>query len=200
MRVRLALLLALCGPIAAVSPALAQGQIGSDGERFLKAVREQDAETVIELVDTRGPTVINYRGYGEEAALHLVTRARQANWIHYLVGKGGDPNIRGKEGETALMIAARIGFDEGARRLLASGARVDEANRLGETALIIAVRQRQPLVVRMLLEAGANPDKADHAAGYSARDYARRDTRSPELLKLIDTVKAKGKAVGPTRN
>ena len=50
----------------------------------------------------------------------------------------------------------------------------------------------------MLLQAGANPDKADHFAGYSARDYARRDTRSRELLKLIETVKStKAKVAGP---
>ena len=56
-------------------------------------------------------------------------------------------------------------------------------------------------MVELLLEAGANPDKADHSAGYSARDYAKRDTRSRELLKLIETVKStKRKVVGPKIN
>jgi uncharacterized protein len=64
----------------------------------------------------------------------------------------------------------------------------------------VAVQQRQAAIVRMLLEAGANPDLADHASGYSARDYAKRDRRSTEMLKLIETVKVQRKAaVGPTR-
>jgi hypothetical protein len=53
----------------------------------------------------------------------------------------------------------------------------------------------------LLLKAGADPDKADHAAGYSARDYAKRDTRNPGILRLIDTVKSTKKAVaGPNIN
>jgi uncharacterized protein len=81
------------------------------------------------------------------------------------------------------------------------GARVDATNRRGETALIIAVQQRQPRVVELLLKAGANPDKGDHAAGLSAREYAKRDTRNPGLLKLIETIKSTKKQVaGPTLN
>ena len=53
---------------------------------------------------------------------------------------------------------------------------------MGETALIVAVQQRQPRCVKLLLRSGANPDKTDHAAGYSARDYAKRDTRNREML------------------
>ena len=65
--------------------------------------------------------------------------------------------------------------------------------------LIVAVQQRQPQTVRLLLEAGADPNKADHAAGYSARDYAKQDRRTTELLKLIDTVKPTRKAsMGPS--
>ena len=78
-----------------------------------------------------------------------------------------------------------------------AGALVDKANRLGETALIVAVQQRQPAIVSTLLKLGANPDKTDHAAGYSARDYAKRDTRSRELLKLIETVKSQKARIAP---
>ena len=74
---------------------------------------------------------------------------------------------------------------------------VDKTNRLGETALIVAVQQRQPAIVSTLLKLGANPDKTDHAAGYSARDYAKRDTRSRELLKLIETVKSQKARIAP---
>jgi ankyrin repeat protein len=69
------------------------------------------------------------------------------------------------------------------------GAKVDAANRAGETALIVAVQHRQIPIVRDLLEAGADPDKTDSVAGYSARDYAKRDNRTPALLKLIEAKK-----------
>jgi hypothetical protein len=44
-------------------------------------------------------------------------------------------------------------------------------------------------IVRSLLNAGADPDKTDSVAGYSARDYAKRDSRTPQLLKLIEAKK-----------
>ncbi|MDP9086938.1 MAG: ankyrin repeat domain-containing protein, partial [Pseudomonadota bacterium] len=57
---------------------------------------------------------------------------------------------------------------------------------------------RQASLVRLLLENGANPDKKDTAAGYSARDYARRDSRSTELTKVIESVKPTRKIIsGP---
>jgi len=53
------------------------------------------------------------------------------------------------------------------------------------------VQQRQVPIVRRLLAAGANPDKTDSAAGYSARDYAARDSRASDILKLIEAKKPK---------
>ena len=84
--------------------------------------------------------------------------------------------------------------------MLMKRAQVDKTNKLGETALIVAVQQRQAAIVRMLLEAGADPDKQDHASGYTAREYAKRDNRTTEMLKLIETVKStKPKTVGPVK-
>ena len=60
----------------------------------------------------------------------------------------------------------------------------------GETALIIAVQARNARAVRALLDAGADPDKNDYA-GYSARDYAKRDTRSRQMADLIEAKKPK---------
>ena len=194
--VRLAGLALVLGALAA--PLSAQYG-GSDGEAFIKAVRDDEPAKAIELINASGSTVTNYRGYGGEAALHIVARRRDGTWLGYLVSKGADPDIGDKNGDTALIIVSRIGYDEGARTLLAHGAKVDHPNKLGETPLIVAVQQRQARTVRLLLEAGANPDKADHAAGYSARDYAKRDTRSTELLRLIETVKPTSKtSIGPT--
>ena len=174
---------------------------GSEGEAFLTAVRESDGAKVTSVVEAPGSRMVNYRGMDGNAALHIVTRGRQPNWVAYLLSKGADPDITDAKGDTALILAARSGFAEGAARLIAAKAQVDKTNRLGETALIVAVQARQPAIVKMLLEAGADPDKQDFAAGYSARDYARRDTRSREFLQLIESAKSKKvTAAGPARS
>lgn len=189
---RLAALALVLG--ASTKPLMAQMASGSDSEAFLEAARKADGAKAMELIESRGSTVLNYRGYGGDAALHIIARRRDGEWLAFMISKGADPNIGDAKGDTPLILVSRIGYMEGARTLLAMGAKVDTANKLGETPLIIAVQQRQPQTVRLLLEAGANPDKADHAAGYSARDYAKRDTRSGELLRLIESIKSKQKA------
>lgn len=183
----------------ASAPALAQMD-GSDGDAFIAAMKEGDSGKAVELMEKSGSTVINYRGSDGTSGLHIAMRRRVANWVGYLVSNGADPNLADKNGDTPLIIGARLGFSEGVARLLRARAMVDKPNRLGETPLIVAAQGRNAGIVKMLLEAGANPDKADHAAGYSARDYAKRDTRSTDLLRLMDSVKPKKQTVvGPVR-
>jgi ankyrin repeat protein len=183
----------------ASAPAVAQLS-GSDGEAFVAAMREGEASKAIDLLQKPGSTVVNYRGGDGDAALHIAMHKRNANWVGFLLARDADPNLGDKNGDTPLILAARVGFTEGVARVLMYRPQVDKTNRLGETALVIAVQQRQSSIVKMLLEAGADPDKADHASGLSARDYAKRDTRSKEILNLIETVKAKKAAtVGPVK-
>lgn len=181
-------------------PGMAQGN-ASEGEVFLKAVAEKDGAKAVPMLENAGSRVVNYRGYKGDTALHIATRNRENDWVGFLISKGADPNIGDAQGDTPLIIAARMGYEEAATWMLQRAARVDVANRKGETALIVSVQARQRRLVEMLLKAGANPDKADHAAGYSARDYAKRDTRSRDILKLIETVKStKAKVAGPKIN
>ena len=178
------------------------GMNASEGETFLNAVKDGDANKAVELANQPGSRVASYRGYSGDTALHIVTRKRELNWVGFLLNKGADPNIGDLKGETPLMIASSIGFEEAAAAMVRRGAKVDQVNRQGETALTRAVQARQPRVVELLLRAGANPDKPDHVTGYTARDYAKRDTRNPQLLKLIETVKpaAKKPVAGPVIN
>ena len=181
-------------------PVTAQSN-ASEGEAFLKAVEDKDGGKAVPMLDNPASRVVNYRGYKGDTALHIATRNRESDWVGFLINKGADPNIGDAQGDSPLIVAARIGYEEAATWMLERGAQVDLANRRGETALIVAVQQRQRRLVELLLRAGANPDKADHAAGYSARDYAKRDTRSRELLKLIETVKSsRAKVAGPKIN
>jgi ankyrin repeat protein len=107
-----------------------------------------------------------------------------------LLNRGADPNLGGKGGDTPLIVAARVGYLDAAEQLLLRKAKVNLPNRKGETALIAAVQQRRRDVVKLLLEYGADPDRTDNVAGLSARDYAKRDTRSRDILALIESAKA----------
>ncbi|MEO8546874.1 MAG: ankyrin repeat domain-containing protein [Sphingomicrobium sp.] len=175
------------------TPAGAQGlAYGGDGEAFVKAVRERDGDKALELLRARS-TVLNARDTKGETGLIVAIAQRDDTWAGYLLKEGADPNLPARNGDTPLIVAARVGFLEAAQWLIGLGAKVDTDNRMGETPLIIAVQQRQVPIVKLLLEFGANPDKADSAAGYSARDYAKRDNRGGELLRLIEASKPKPK-------
>ena len=168
----------------------AQGaMLGESGEAFVRAVRERDGAKVEALLADAGPTLINARDVNGDTALMIAVGRRDNTWTAFLLSNGADPNLANRRGETPLIAAARIGFLQGAEWLISRKARVDEANKMGETALIVAVQARHAPLVRLLISKGANPDKTDNAAGYSARDYAKRDSRNPELLRLIEAAK-----------
>ena len=199
MKAGLALALAVM-PVSLAAQGL--GPNASEGEAFLNAVKDGDANKALELANQPGSRVASYRGYSGDTALHIVTRKRELQWVGFLLNRGADPNMGDAKGDTPLIVAAGIGFEEAGAYLLSMGAKVDAINRRGETALAIAVQQRHPRMVELLLRAGANPDKPDRVSGYTPREYAKRDSRNPQLLKLIETVKptAKKATAGPSIN
>lgn len=176
------------------APAGGQGQGGFDGLSFVEAVRKSDGDKATQLLSSHPPGLVNSRGGDGQTALILAISRSDETWTAFLINKGADPNLSGKGGDTPLIAAARVGFESAVEWLLSSHAKVDLANRMGETPLIIAVQQRQPRIVQLLLKAGANPDKTDAAAGYSARDYASRDPRARDIVRMIDTAKPKAAA------
>ncbi|MGI8611648.1 MAG: ankyrin repeat domain-containing protein [Sphingomicrobium sp.] len=172
------------------APAGAQSS-GFDGQKFVQAVRDRDGNEAMELLRARGPAIMNARDEKGETALIVAISRRDEEWAMFLLSERADPNLAARNGDTPLIAAARVGFGGGAATLVELGAKVDAVNRMGETALIVAVQQRQAAIVRLLLGAGADPDRTDSAAGLSARDYAKRDTRTREILKLIEARKPK---------
>ena len=185
--------------LALLAGAPAAAQQYSDTYTFLKAVKERDGEKVTSLVSVPGTTVVNAddRVSGDRA-VHIVARERDHTWLAFLISKGARVDAHNKAGETPLTIAATLGWTEGAQLLLTQGAAVDLANGRGETPLILAVRRRDLPMVRLLLNRGANPKKTDSAAGYSAIDYAKQDTRSAAILKLLEAPPKPAKpAAGP---
>ncbi len=179
-------------------PAFAQF---SESYNFLKAVRERDGAKATEIVSNPASTAINARdGDSGEGALHMLVRGRDLNWLVFLLARGARPDLQDNQGNTPLIVAAQIGWAEGAEQLSARGSAVDQPNGRGETPLILAVQRRDLHLVRMLLGQGADPNRTDSVAGYSALDYAPRDTRAAPILRLIEAPRAAPQqAYGPQR-
>jgi len=173
---------------AGTAPAIAQSV--DSGTAFIQAVKSRDGNKASELLDSH-PNVVDAKDDNGDTALIVAIARGDEDYTAFLLNKGADPNTAGHAGNTPLITAARAGFDLAVDWLIGQGAKVDTANRTGETPLIVAVQQRQVPIVRTLLTAGANPDKTDNAAGYSARDYAQRDNRARDILKLIEAKKPK---------
>jgi len=186
----LAFVLLAAGSLVA-SPAIAQQ--GTPGNEFIEAVKKRDGDKAIAALQAHPNGIVDTKDGDGNTGLIIAIARTDETWTGYLLNNGADPNLGGKGGDTPLIAAARVGFQQAVEWLLSMGAKVDAANRMGETPLIIAVQQREIPIIRKLLEAGANPDKTDSAAGYSARDYAARDTRSREILKMIEDKKPKAK-------
>jgi len=189
----------LFAAILAVVAVPAFGQF-SESYNFLKAVRERDGNKVSEIVSNPSSTAINARDHGSgEGALHLLVRGRDLNWLNYLMSRGARPDLQDNQGNTPLILAAQIGWSEGAQALLGRRASVNLPNGRGETPLIIAVQRRDVALVRLLMNAGADPRRTDSVAGYSALDYARRDTRAAAIMRILEAPRQTQQAVGPPR-
>jgi ankyrin repeat protein len=184
--------------LLASAPAIAQVDV-NQGAALIKALRESQGSAARALVEEHGRPIVNYREPKGDSALHVVVRGRNSDWTGYLLSKGADPNLAGRDGDTPLIEAARMGWRPGILRLVAAKADVNKPNRRGETPLIAAVQHRQVEAVSLLLRAGADPDRKDYSTGFSARDHARRETRVPQLRQLIDTVKPAARTAGPPR-
>lgn len=181
---RLAFLFA-CVATAAALPGPAQAQFRG-GYAFLQAVEARDGTKATEALQDDS-TLINSRHPDRgETALAIVAKRRDTTWLRFLLAKGADPALADRQGMTPLMHAALLNFTDGADELLDARAPVDQTNRRGETALILAVQTKNVAMVRLLMRRGANPDRADHVAGMSARDYAKRDDRTGQIIALLD--------------
>ena len=158
----------------------------SESFNFLKAVRDRDGDKVTKTINQPGSVIVDTRDAGSgEAAVHIVTRGRDAVWLNFLLSRGAKTDTRDNTGTTALLIASQLRWGEGAEALLKRGANVNLGNSSGETPLIRAVQNRDLPMVRILLTGGADANKPDTSSGLSARDYAARDTRSAAILKAI---------------
>ncbi len=173
----------------------ASGQFQSDGYKFLEAVRNGKNDDVTSMVEKPGSRIVDTRDRSTgEGALHIVVRRNDRAYLNYLLVHGADPNLRDDKGNSPLLLAVTVGQEAMIQPLLIAHADPNLANSSGETPLIRAVQRRDMQMARELIAGGANPDQRDVIAGLSAREYAHRDTRTPELAKLLDETPAKPKA------
>lgn len=192
-----ALVTAALALFALAGPAAAQF---SDSYNFLKAVKDRDVNTAIELSSKPGTTVVNTRdGDTGETAVHIVTRRGDLGWLGLLYQKGANLNAKDREGNTALILATLTRWNDGVVTLIRLKAQVNAQNRMGETALLKAVQARDLELVKLLTDAGANPDLADNS-GISARAAADQDPRAASIAKLFKDipVKGSGRVQGPS--
>lgn len=172
----------------------------SDSYNFIKAVKDRDVNTAIELADKPGTTVVNVRDNDTgEAAVHIVTRRTDLGWLGLLYQKGANLNAKDRDGNTPLILAAISRWAEGATTLIRLKAQVNAQNRLGETALLKAVQARDLQLAKALIDAGANADIADNS-GISPRLAAQNDLRAASIAKLLKDVAVKptGRMQGPS--
>lgn len=191
---RSAILVGLMAATMTPMPAAAQF---SDSYTFLKAVRDADVGKAREYLDQPGSRIADTRDVKTgESALHIVVKRRDVGWINLIAMAGANLNTRDNEGNTPLALAASLAFTEGVMVLTYRKANVNLPNNRGETPLILAVHRGDLATVRALIEAGADPAIRDTIAGMNARDYAERDRRQAQILRVIDS--ARPKAAAPT--
>jgi len=184
--------IALLAALPAVTATSVAAQQQSQSYKSLEAVRKGDGNAVIGMLDQPGQTIVNARDITNgEGAIHIVVKRGDAAYLRYLLAKGADPNLRDGQGDTAMMLAVQANQPDLIQILGASKANPNLGNNGGETPLIRAVQRRDLGLVRAVLAAGGNPDQTDNVAGMSARDYARRDTRSAVILKILEETPAK---------
>lgn len=190
----------IASAFATVAIAPASAQLYSNGYQFLEAVDERDGDTVTEMLNEPGTTVINTRDITSgDTGLHIVTARRDAVWIKFLLQRGADPNIRNKKGQTPIQVATTLGFVDGVEELIKRGAQVNVSDQQGETPLISAVHQRNVSLVRMFLEKGADPDRNDNS-GRSARDYAKLLISNSQIIREFENADEERKKNGTPQN
>ena len=181
-----------------LAAAPASAQQFSDSYNFLNAIRETDGTKVNKYLENKSLRIVNAKDRSTgEGALHIVTRRSDSTYLRVLLQQDDiNPNLQDNRGNTPLIIAAERGWGDGVQILLKYGANVNTANTSGETPLIRAVQVHDIDVARQLLAAGANPDRTDNVTGKSARDYARDETRYPQIAKLLAEAPKGGKSSG----
>jgi ankyrin repeat protein len=181
------------GFLAAAIAASAPAQFGPPtGDTLLQAIGNDQLDKIETIVKAQ-PQLVNTRSAAGQTPLMMAIDKKSIQLLGFLLFYKADPNGANGSGELPLIAAARKGWGDGVDGLLQMGAHVDGRNRQGETALIGAVQAKSPRLIRQLMAVGADPDIPDRIAGLSARDYAKRETRTPELLRLIESGKAKAR-------
>src|SRR6476661_7699830 len=97
--------------------------VGTTGYQFVDAVRTQDGDKVLELFNSAGPRIVNAKDVKGDTGLIAAISNGDDRFTAFLLNKGADPNLSGKDGETPLITAARANYTDAVEWLLGEGAK-----------------------------------------------------------------------------
>ncbi len=160
----------------------------SERYEFLKAIKDQDANTAISMLN--GGVFPDVREGDGTPALMVAAQNGGLPWVALLLKHGANPDVANRsDGKTALIYFAERGDVDAVKVMLQQGANTDAVDNLGETALIKAVRSRNFRVVQTIL-AESSPDLDwQDSTGNSALDHAER-SRDRRIIKLLEDAAA----------
>ncbi len=177
-------------PLAAVlagaaSPMAAPPAAGAeaDGPRLIEAVRAEDTESVVALLD-RGADARTAQPDGA-TALHWASYRDAVDLADLLLAAGGDVDAANDYGITPLALACENGSAPMVRRLLAAGADPNAARATGETPLMTCARTGSLDAVQALLASAADPNAAESWRGQTALMWAAGEGHTPVARALV---------------
>lgn len=112
----------------------------------------------------------------------------------YLLSRGADPNLTGRNSPTPLTDAVESGNADLVQALIRHGARVSLAGGLGETPLMRAAADNRVSIADLLTAAGANADQTNangdtalfYAADAGSVDVARKLLAAGSKINVVD--------------
>ncbi len=148
-------------------------------EEPLKAVKTNDAQTVVLLLD-QGANINHIDLFGV-GALRYADGRGYTKMVRLLIERGADVNHIDIFGSTPLMAAAGVGHAEVAKVLIERGANVNHADHRGNTALQSPAGHGYTEAVRLLI---------DHGARIPTEEYLQRVAQQyPDTPALLENAR-----------
>ena len=134
-------------------PANLFAQVDGEFGMLANKVRYNDISAVKELIASGADINHQQERYGH-TPLIIACNYNYKELAKFLISKGADINIRGKDGSSAL-IAAGSNSQELVELLLSKGADVNAKTKNGATALSIVVKEGHQKIINILKSNGA---------------------------------------------
>lgn len=149
---------------------------------LLDAVRDQDREAAVALIDQRAD--VNERSSDGTTVLHWAAHHGDADLVKRLLKAGANAKVVNDYGASPMSEAAELGSAEILELLIKAGADVESPNLEGQTALMTVARTNHVDAARLLLKRGANVNARENWRGQTALMWAAAQSQ-PEMVQLL---------------